>query len=91
MMYLVDTDWIVAYLKGRPEATQLLSGLAPAGLAISLITYAEIYEGIYFGQREYEAVCYASRRVESTRTADWRPGPADCGDGNPAPSCSGYS
>jgi tRNA(fMet)-specific endonuclease VapC len=50
MMYLVDTDWIVAYLKGRSEATQLLSGLAPAGLAISLITYAEIYEGIYFGQ-----------------------------------------
>ena len=48
--YLVDTDWIVPALKGRPDAQLLLSSLAPHGLAISLISYGEIYEGIYGGR-----------------------------------------
>ena len=46
--YLVDSDWVVDYLKGRQQAVQLLSQLAPSGLAISLITFGEIYEGIYY-------------------------------------------
>ena len=49
MKYLVDTDWIAAYLKGRHPFQQVLTELAADGLAISLITYGEIYEGIYFG------------------------------------------
>ena len=49
MTYLIDTDWAVEYLKGRPAATQLLQALQPQGLAISMITFGEIYEGIYFG------------------------------------------
>jgi tRNA(fMet)-specific endonuclease VapC len=52
--YLVDTDWVVNYLKGRPDAIQLLTSLQAAGLAISLVTYGEIYEGIYYG-RDVEA------------------------------------
>lgn len=48
--YLVDSDWVVSALKGRPEAHALLTTLAPQGLAISLITYAEIYQGIYYGR-----------------------------------------
>ena len=50
MNYLVDTDWVVDYLKGRTPVVDRLHILAPEGLAISLITYGEIYEGIYFGQ-----------------------------------------
>lgn len=50
MSYLVDTDWIVDFLKGQTGTVQILSQLAPEGLAISLITYGEIYEGIYYGQ-----------------------------------------
>lgn len=49
MKYLVDNDWVADYLKGKGLATKLLSGLFPAGLAISIITFAEIYEGIYYG------------------------------------------
>jgi tRNA(fMet)-specific endonuclease VapC len=58
MTYLVDSDWVSSYLNGRPEAVQLLSSLRTAGLAISLITYGEIYEGIYFGRdpQAYERV-----------------------------------
>lgn len=50
MTYLVDTDWIADHLKGRPHAVTLLASQGPAGIAISLITFGEIYEGIYYGQ-----------------------------------------
>ncbi len=50
MSYLVDTDVVVNWLKGRQEAVSLLTSLTPKGLAISLITYGEIYEGIYYGR-----------------------------------------
>ncbi len=50
MTYLVDSDWVAEYLKGRQRAVQVLSALSEQGLAISLITFGEIYEGIYYGQ-----------------------------------------
>lgn len=50
MNYLVDTDRVVDYLKGRPKAVELFTNLLDKGLSISIITYGEIYEGIYFGQ-----------------------------------------
>lgn len=49
MNYLVDSDYVVDYLKGRNDAITLLDHLFPEGLAISIITFAEIYEGIYYG------------------------------------------
>ena len=50
MSYLVDSDYVADYLKGKREAVALLSRLAPEGFAISLITFGEIYEGIYYGR-----------------------------------------
>jgi tRNA(fMet)-specific endonuclease VapC len=50
MTYLVDTDWIIDFLKGKGPAVQLLESLAQEGAALSLITYGEIYEGIYYGK-----------------------------------------
>jgi predicted nucleic acid-binding protein len=47
---LVDTDRVADWLRGRPAAVRLLEALEPDGLAISLVTYGEIYEGIYFGR-----------------------------------------
>jgi predicted nucleic acid-binding protein len=49
-MYLIDTDWVAEYLKAIPAAVQTLQRLAPAGIAVSLITYGEILEGITFGR-----------------------------------------
>jgi tRNA(fMet)-specific endonuclease VapC len=49
MTYLVDSDWVADALKGQQAAASLLAHLSPSGLAISLITYGEIYEGIYYG------------------------------------------
>lgn len=50
MTYLIDTDFVVDYLKGKPESIELLASLMNRGLAVSIITYGEIYEGIYFGR-----------------------------------------
>jgi predicted nucleic acid-binding protein len=50
MTYLIDSDWVAAWLKGRDEARSLLSSLGRGNLAISLITFGEIYEGVYFGR-----------------------------------------
>ena len=49
MNYLIDTDWVADYLKGRPRSVQLLDAIADDGLAISIITYGEIHEGIIYG------------------------------------------
>lgn len=49
MTYLIDTDRVADYLNGRREAVDLLLTLAGEGITISLITYGEMYEGIYFG------------------------------------------
>ena len=45
MAYLVDSDWLIDYLAGAPDALQLLERLSDAGLAISVITYMEAYQG----------------------------------------------
>jgi tRNA(fMet)-specific endonuclease VapC len=49
MTYLVDSDWVAEYLKGRDSAVSLLDNLFEEDLAISIITFGEIYEGIYYG------------------------------------------
>ena len=47
MRYLVDSDWIVDCLHGEESAIQTLSQLGPEGLAVSIISIAEIYEGAF--------------------------------------------
>lgn len=50
MTHLIDSDYVVDWLKGRSDAVQLLTGLRRGGLAISDITFGEVYEGIYSGR-----------------------------------------
>lgn len=50
MTYLVDTDRVAEYLKGKEPAVRTIPRLAADGLAIGIITYGEIYEGIYYGR-----------------------------------------
>jgi len=46
MPYLIDTDVLIYHLANVQEANQLLVDLAPEGIAISIITYMEVYQGI---------------------------------------------
>ena len=50
MSYLVDTDWCADFLVDRAIAVQLFRRLAPEGLAISIATYGELYEGVLYGR-----------------------------------------
>jgi tRNA(fMet)-specific endonuclease VapC len=56
MTYLVDADYVVDYLKGQRNVPEMLATLLPDGIAVSIITFAEVYEGIYYGQKrtQYE-------------------------------------
>jgi tRNA(fMet)-specific endonuclease VapC len=46
--YLLDTDWVVDILNGQENAIETALELVPQGLAISIITYGELYEGAAF-------------------------------------------
>ena len=49
MSYLIDSMWVMDALKGTPAARDLFTRLTNEPLAISLITYGEVYEGTYYG------------------------------------------
>ena len=46
--YLIDTDWIIHYLNGQRETVKILVSLRKEGRAISVISLAELYEGVYY-------------------------------------------
>ncbi len=55
MPYLVDTDLVIDHLEHIIEANQLLDRLAPEGIAISIITYMEAYQGVVRSMNAKEA------------------------------------
>ena len=54
--YLLDTDLIVDALNGQEKAIHTVLELAPAGLAVSIITYGELYEGAAFAHEPQPAL-----------------------------------
>jgi len=46
--HLVDTDWVIHYLNGHHGIVQRLDELKEGGLALSIVSLAELYEGIYY-------------------------------------------
>ena len=50
MKYLIDTDWVINHLKGEERVVRKLGELAPEGMAMSVISLAEIYEGVYYSR-----------------------------------------
>lgn len=49
-MILCDTDWLIEFLRGRDEALRVVSPLIAAGLAISIVSIGELYEGVLHGR-----------------------------------------
>lgn len=59
--YLIDTDWVIDHLNKIEKVTQKLKEFRPKGMALSVISLAELYEGVYFtlltnNRRHYEVV-----------------------------------
>ncbi len=48
--YLVDTDWIIDHFNGIVAVTDRLGRLRPEGLAISIVSLAELYEGVHYSR-----------------------------------------
>ncbi len=47
MNYLIDTDWVIDHFHHIERVTRRLEELASQGLALSVISLAELYEGVY--------------------------------------------
>jgi tRNA(fMet)-specific endonuclease VapC len=48
LRYLIDTDWVIHYLNGHPSIVVRLNSLTGQGCALSVVSLAELYEGVYF-------------------------------------------
>ncbi len=46
MAYLIDTDRLIDHLADDPSALQLLTRLADQGIAMSAVSYMELYQGV---------------------------------------------
>lgn len=51
MKHLMDTDWIVHWLSGKKNIVEKVKELREEELGMSMISVAEIYEGI-FGSKD---------------------------------------
>jgi tRNA(fMet)-specific endonuclease VapC len=45
--YLLDTDWAIHYLNASVAITQRVDAYRADGVAVSIVTVAELYEGVY--------------------------------------------
>jgi hypothetical protein len=55
MTCLIDTDWVIDHLNHIKRITGRLEELAPAALALSMISPAELYEGVYYASDPVES------------------------------------
>ena len=58
LQYLIDTDWVIHYLHAHAAIVARLDELQPQGLALSIISLAELSEGVFYsrdpeGDREF--------------------------------------
>lgn len=54
MKYLIDSDIIINYLKGKSPAIALFQNLSVANLGVSVITVAEVLEGVSASPKRLE-------------------------------------
>ena len=55
MRYLIDTDWVIDHLNEVESVSRRLHELAPEGLALSVISLGELYEGVYYSRNPQES------------------------------------
>ena len=67
MQYLVDTDWVIHYFNRVGPVVDRIAELTPGGLGMSVISLAELYEGVlgaFDPQRSEEEVQAFLERVD---------------------------
>ncbi len=67
MQYLIDTDWVIHCLHGVQPVLERVGQLRPDGIAISVISIAELYDGVFGGtdpaQKEQELLDFLARGI----------------------------
>ena len=53
--YLIDTDRVIDHFNKVEKVTRKLEELVPKGLALSIISLAELYEGVYYSRDSEES------------------------------------
>ncbi len=53
--YLLDTDWIIEYLRGRPQVVRRVDDARSEGVALPIVSLAEVYEGVSSSRNPEEA------------------------------------
>jgi len=48
--FLIDTDWVIDHLNGIAPISHRLEELREHGLALSAVSVAELWEGVYFSR-----------------------------------------
>lgn len=48
--FLVDTDWVIDHFNGVKAVTGRLQELLEQGLALSIVSVAELWEGVHFSK-----------------------------------------
>ena len=61
MKYLIDTDWVIDALGGVGSAVEMLDNISDDGVAISMITLGELYDGVLGSS-------HPSRHMQDIRT-----------------------
>jgi predicted nucleic acid-binding protein len=46
MRFLIDADWTIHFLNGRPDVAARFEDLSVQGVGMSFISLAEVYEGV---------------------------------------------
>jgi len=54
--YLIDTDWAINYMLGKADTVSVVDGLPDDETFISIISVAELYEGVFLAQDTDEAL-----------------------------------
>lgn len=73
MAYLIDSDWVIDYLADAPKALELLERLAEEGIAISIITYMEVYQGVERSANPEEAETKVNAFLQSVPLLPFSP------------------
>ncbi|MEK7561057.1 MAG: type II toxin-antitoxin system VapC family toxin [Patescibacteria group bacterium] len=48
--YLIDTDWAIDHMNAIDRVVRRLQELRPQGLALSIVSLAELYEGVHYSR-----------------------------------------
>ena len=62
--FLIDTDWVIDHLNGVAARTRRLQELQAQGLAVSIVSVAELWEGVHFSKDPIRSRAQLKRFLE---------------------------